>query len=97
MRILLFLVLLAACDSGVFDQPFVKPPQLTSVTVTVHWTTRAEIERVCKDHSAYGCATVATAELPYSELWLIKPKSFNGALVEAIGHEMLHALGATHQ
>lgn len=92
------LALLAACgDAGVFEQPYKTPPSITTVTVTVVWTDKETIERRCGNRHAYACATVSTPGLPVSTIWAIKPRSFTHApLVEALGHELLHALGATH-
>lgn len=88
--------LLVACVE-VFEQPYKQPPNVSTVMLTVVWTEKAEIERQCDNVHAYACATVATPERPYSTIWAMKPRSFSHPpYVEALGHELLHALGATH-
>lgn len=87
---------LSGCE--VFEQPYKQPPQLTSVYVHVVWADKETIEQRCGNKHAYACATVGTVSQPYSTIYAIKPRSFTHApLVEALGHELLHALGATHE
>ena len=93
-------LLLAGCSeaAGVFEQPYKQGPQIDGVLVHVVWTDAAEIRLRCGNKSAYACATVGTPELPFSTIYAIKPRSFTHApLVEALGHELLHSLGATHE
>lgn len=92
----LVISLLAGCEA--FEQPYKQPPQVSQVVVTVVWTDKETIERQCGNKHAYACATVATAAQPFSTIYAIKPRSFTHApLVEALGHELLHSLGATHE
>lgn len=99
MRLLLFLALTGCSEAaGIFEQPYKTPPVLASVIVTVVWTDKAEIERRCDNKHAYACATVGTRENPVSTIYAIRPRSFTHApLVEALGHELLHSFGATHE
>ena len=91
-----FLLLLAGCGDT-FDQTYAKPPQLAMVTVTVRWVEAADIAKVCGNEKAYACATVGTLTQPSSFIYAMRPRSFSDSVrVEALGHEMLHALGATH-
>ena len=93
----LIVALLVGCDAGIFEQPYKEPPQLTRVTVSIVWVDGADVRVHCKSHNAYACATIGTPEMPFSTIYAIKPRSFTEPpLVEALGHELLHALGATH-
>ena len=92
------LLALPACDAGIFEQPYKQTPQLTQVQVTIVWTDAAEIRKRCASNQAYACATIATQASPYSTIYAIRPRSFTHApLVEALGHELLHSLGAMHE
>lgn len=82
---------------GFFDTPFKQEPQIVDVTIHVHWCTKDEIEKRTQNENAYGCGEVGQSEGNVVHMWLLKPDSFNGVLVEAMGHELLHALGATHE
>lgn len=94
-------LLLTGCAT--FDQEYVTPPNLGTVVVSVVWTTEEEIRRpggVCGDAapSWTACATVGTRESPMSTIWAQMPASFSDARkVCALGHEVLHSLGATHK
>lgn len=97
MTRLLPLLLLLGCDAQFFDTPYKVEPQIDRVIVQVVWTSPENIRSVCKNDKAYACATVGSVERPFSTIYAIKPKSFSDrALVEALGHELLHSLGAEH-
>lgn len=95
-RALVGLLLLAGCD--VFEQPYKQAPNVSQVVVTVVWTDAEEIRKRCNKPEAYACATVPPcAGFAHSTIYAIKPRSFTHApLVEALGHELLHSLCATH-
>ena len=91
-----FLLLLMGCGD-IFEQRYAKPPQLGSVHVTVKWVDAADIAKVCSNPKAYACATVGTLQQPASFIYAMRPRSFSDSVrVEALGHELLHSLGATH-
>ena len=90
--------LLAGCEA--FEQPYKQPPQVSQVVVTVVWTDADEIRKRCSSQQAYACATVppCAGAFAHSTIYAIKPRSFSHApLVEALGHELLHSLCATHE
>jgi hypothetical protein len=47
-----------------------------SVTVRVHWSTQQEVEQRCGKDAA-GCASPATAEISYAEIWAQKPAGWD--------------------
>ena len=83
---------------GIFDQEFVNPPTLAGrpITIQVNWVAREELERRSGNSGCYGLSEIGAEGAACINLYCLKPDSFNGVLVEALGHELLHALGATH-
>lgn len=88
---------LDGCGESIFDQKFATQPTLDSVQITVVWVTPDRIHGTCGNEHAYACATVGTFDNPRSTIYAIRPNSFSDTVrVEALGHELLHALGARH-
>lgn len=84
-------LLLTACAS----EPYVVPPQLDQVTVHVYWLTEGQIQARMPGTMAF--ATHGTKDMPVTAIWAIRPDGFDDApRVCALGHEMLHVLGARH-
>lgn len=89
----LILALLAGCT----NQPYVTEPHLDVVVVRVEWLTEAGLRTRC-GANAQACATVGRHNGDVTYLWALKPASFSDeARVCALGHELLHGLGATHE
>lgn len=90
-------VSLSGCGDGPFDQKYSAPPAINQVALTVVWVDAAKIAEVCKNQHAYACATIGSAQNPASTIYAMEPRSFSDNVrVEALGHELLHALGAKH-
>jgi hypothetical protein len=47
-----------------------------AVTVRVHWSTQQEVEQRCGKDAA-GCASPATVEKSYAEIWAQKPAGWD--------------------
>ena len=47
-----------------------------SMAVRVHWSTRNEISERCGKNEK-GCASAATPDQPYTQIWAQKPTSFD--------------------
>lgn len=89
----LILAMLAGCT----NQPYVTEPHLDAVVVRVQWLSEAEVRKHCGPQSL-ACATVGRHNGDMSYLWAVRPASFSDeSRVCALGHELLHSLGATHQ
>ena len=83
---------------GCANQPYISPPQWNVVTVRVTWLSLEEVREVCQNPRVSGCATNANGEGGLSQIFAVKPESFSDEWrVLVLGHELLHALGATHQ
>lgn len=92
MRLLILALLLSGCASV----PYVQPPHLERVCVTVEWVNEAELAKACGDVD--GCATVGKKNGDETKIWATKPLGFDDTfLVLVLGHELLHNLGATHE
>ena len=94
MRLLILALLLAGCA----DQPYVNPPTLEYITVRMVWVGGIEtLRESCQHHRANGCATVGRYNGDLVTIWARKPTSFSDEpRLCTLGHELLHALGATH-
>jgi hypothetical protein len=77
-------------------QSFDSQPQLTEVTVSIAWSSNAQIWDRCGPYKL-ACATVGKPNVPYSRIWAEKPAGKRDTRnVCALGHEFLHSLGANH-
>lgn len=82
----------AATGASVFDQQFFGKPRLEYITVRPVW----DISNcplgaaACVSHIGRYNGDLVTLYLPY-------PRSFTDIATCHAGHELMHALGATHQ
>ena len=83
---------------GMFDTPFKTEPYLTTVTIVVHWVTFDELDKMIESKgTVLGASHVGLREGDLVHMYLVKPKDFGGRETETAGHELWHALGATHE
>lgn len=90
-------ITLAACAPL---EPFTQAPTYQKVCVAVKWSSPAAIQQACRSGNVIACATIPPADMrePHAVIWTEKPASFDDRdRVCALGHEMLHALGANHE
>lgn len=90
MRVLLPVVLSGCAQYG----PFLDGPDRMSFCTTVEWLSREKIKRVCPQGS-HSCATVG---LEMNRIYAVRPESWDDSpVIQLLGHEVLHNMGATHQ
>ena len=89
-----FATLLFASGCAAFDDPYGFGPNLGFVCINVRWSTPEETRAIC---GAGSCAQVGQRAGQVVQIWARRPDSFaDSAAVCALGHEVLHSLGATH-
>lgn len=90
-------LLLALACSGCTSTPYLVEPKLAQVTVNVRWSTPEQIKALC-GFDRLACATYGSDQLHYVAMWVVKPAGFDDhENVCALGHELLHNLGAEHR
>ena len=88
--------------AGCADQAFMVAPHLTTVTLDVHLMSREEVMRVCPSplvmgQETAGCVShIGRYNGDRVGVYLRRPQSFNDIESCRAGHELWHALGATH-
>ena len=84
------LFILAGCAT--IGTPFATPPDHGSIFLTVVWADEATIRAHCP-RGTVACATMRPPWIIYAP----QPRDWDDhARIEDLGHELLHALGATH-
>ena len=96
-QVILALMLAFALSGCAAGQPFIQGPTLEVITVQPVWSTPAQIKERC-GQATVGCATVGQYNGQLVQMWVEKPLAFDDFWrVYSLGHELLHALGATHE
>ena len=73
---------------------YISPPILTTICLTVNWSTKEQIKEICSGHA---CGEVGFTGGGCSNIWVERPDSFGDEeRLRLLGHEVLHSLGATH-
>lgn len=90
-------VTLAGCGPQ-GGEPFVKEPTNLTPSITVKFlNSPAEVAKFCPIANVASC-TLTFTESGNSVLYLVKPKNWAyGNEICAAGHELMHAMGATHK
>lgn len=88
-------IVLSGC--AVLEQAYEQEPHLGIVCVQPVWSSAAEIQAMCGEGTA-ACGQIGQHNGQLRLMWAERPASFSDAAkVCALGHELLHNLGATHR
>lgn len=93
--LLLLIFMVTGCATT--EREFIQRPTLNAVTIQVVWFDSEATLRGCPA-GTHACATVGTLSNPYSFMYLVKPRSWDDReRICNAGHELMHALGGTHE
>jgi hypothetical protein len=78
----------------------------SSTSIEVHWISKADISRICKELGATdsssdiysACARSKPNTVNVCEIYTVQPKNFDDTKnLTILGHEAWHCFGATHK